>query len=132
MMYESPIDKEFSPSFWEGEDRTQKDWKGFEGIVPGIEHVLGRICSINPYLSSLQRIGRLLYTTGDVDGAVKLFLSLLKGTSSGSPSLSLPAPVMGPNGTVVALTQEVQVNLDKIFLEDFRVAFSVSQFLGVS
>jgi hypothetical protein len=42
MMYESPIEKEFSPSFWESEDKSQKDWKGFEGIVPGIEHALGR------------------------------------------------------------------------------------------
>ena len=34
---------------------------------------------------------------------------------------------MGPNGTVtVPPTQDTQVNLDKIFLEDFRVAFSVS------
>ncbi|KAF9650034.1 hypothetical protein BDM02DRAFT_3185724 [Thelephora ganbajun] len=109
MMYESPIEKELSPSFWESEDKSPKDWKGFEGIVPGIEHALGR----------------LLYTTGDVEAAVKLFLGLLKGVSSASPSLSLPGPFVGPNGAVVALpTQEAQVNLDKIFLEDFRVAFS--------
>ena len=42
MMYESPIEKEFSPSFWESEDKSQTGWKGFEGIVPGIEHALGR------------------------------------------------------------------------------------------
>ena len=42
MMYESPIEKEFSPSFWESEDKSQKEWKGFEGIVPGVEHALGR------------------------------------------------------------------------------------------
>lgn len=49
MMYESPIEKEFSPSFWESEDRSQEDWKGFEGIVPGIEHALGRMSSIHPF-----------------------------------------------------------------------------------
>lgn len=77
----------------------------------------------------IRRIGRLLYTTGDVEGAINLFLGLLKGTSSISPSLPLPGPVTGPNGTVAAAppTQETQVNLDKIFLEDFRAAFSVSQ-----
>ena len=35
MMYESPVE-EFSPSVWESEDRSQKEWKGFEGIVPGL------------------------------------------------------------------------------------------------
>ena len=41
-MYELPIEKEFSPSFWESEDKSQKEWEGFEGIVPGIQHALGR------------------------------------------------------------------------------------------
>ena len=67
-----------------------------------------------------------MYTTGDVEGAVKLFLGLLKGTSSGLPRLSIRGPVTEPNGTVPVPTQEAQVNLDKIFLEDFRVAFKVS------
>ena len=72
-------------------------------------------------------IGRLLYTTGDAEGAVKLLLGILKGTSSSVPSLSLPGPIMGPSGTVGAPpTQEAQVNLDKTFLDDFRVAFGVS------
>jgi len=42
MMYESPTEKEFSPSFWESEDKSQSEWKGFEGVVPGIEHALGK------------------------------------------------------------------------------------------
>ena len=46
-MYQSPTEKEFSPSFWESEDRSQKDWKGFEGIIPGVEHALGGIGSIH-------------------------------------------------------------------------------------
>jgi hypothetical protein len=51
VMYESPIEKEFSPSFWEGEDRSQADWRGFEGIVPGIEHALGGTGPIHPCFS---------------------------------------------------------------------------------
>ena len=51
MMYESPIEKEFSPSFWESEDKSGEDWKGFEGVVPGIEHALGRINSTRPCFS---------------------------------------------------------------------------------
>lgn len=46
-MYESPIEKELSPSFWEIEDKSPKGWKGFEGIVPGIEHALGKSCFIH-------------------------------------------------------------------------------------
>jgi len=41
-MYESLAEKEFSPSFWESENKSQTDLSGFEGIVPGIEHALGR------------------------------------------------------------------------------------------
>lgn len=125
MMYQSPMEKEFSPSFWESEDRSQGDWKGFEGIIPGIEHALGRMNSICLCLKLTLEAGRLLYTTGDVEGAVKLFLGLLRGTSSGLSSLSLRGPIMGQNGAVPIPTQETQVNLDKIFLEDFRVAFKV-------
>ena len=51
MMYESSIEKEFSPSFWESEDKSEEDWKGFEGVVPGIEHALGRISSTRPCFS---------------------------------------------------------------------------------
>ena len=40
-MYGSPIEK-FSPSFWESEDGSQKERKGFKGIVPGVEHTPGR------------------------------------------------------------------------------------------
>jgi hypothetical protein len=34
---------------------------------------------------------------------------------------------MGPNGTVAAPPQETQVNLDNVFLDDFRVAFRVGR-----
>jgi hypothetical protein len=42
-MYQSPVEKELSPSFWEIEDKSSKHWEGFGGIVPGIEHALGII-----------------------------------------------------------------------------------------
>lgn len=42
-MYQSPTEKEFSPSFWEIEDKSPKHWEGFGGIIPGVEHALGRI-----------------------------------------------------------------------------------------
>ena len=41
-MYESPMEKELSPAFWEIEDKSPRDWKGFGGIVPGLEHALGK------------------------------------------------------------------------------------------
>ena len=40
-MYGSPMEKEFSPSFWDIEDRSPKSWRGFEGVIPGVEHALG-------------------------------------------------------------------------------------------
>lgn len=48
VMYESPIEKEFSPSFWEIENKSPKDWKGFEGVLPGVEHALGKKFYICP------------------------------------------------------------------------------------
>ena len=41
-MYELPIEKEFSLSFWESEDKSQGGWEGIEGVIPRIEHALGR------------------------------------------------------------------------------------------
>ncbi|KAI1793952.1 ER-golgi trafficking TRAPP I complex 85 kDa subunit-domain-containing protein [Ganoderma leucocontextum] len=94
-LYQDPMPKELSPSFWESEDRNPLHWEGFSAVAPGIEHELGR----------------LLYTTGDTAGAVNpLLLRVLPGLSYGaangvtSPLLPLPST-------------------DKVFLEDFRVAF---------
>jgi hypothetical protein len=88
----SPIEKELSSAFWDIEDRSPKDWKGFEGVTPGIEHALGTNVSSFRTLIDFET-GRLLHITGDVEAAVKLFLGLLKDTSSSSPSLSLPGPI---------------------------------------
>ncbi|KAJ7706314.1 ER-golgi trafficking TRAPP I complex 85 kDa subunit-domain-containing protein [Mycena rosella] len=59
-------------------------------------------------------LGRLLYTTGDVGGAVRFFLSLLRGSS-------LP-PSPATNGN--AQNAESIPGTDKVFLDDFRVAFA--------
>lgn len=67
--------------------------------------------------------GRLLYTTGDVSGAVRLFLSLLKGASaisSAAGQLYLgEAPLRTPSN-------------DKLYLDDFRVAFNVNYHFHLS
>ena len=67
--------------------------------------------------------GRLLYTTGDVGGAVRFFLGLLRG--SDDPSASAPSPKANgeANGDLKSL------GTDKVFLEDFRVAFAVGTWL---
>lgn len=57
-----------------------------------------------------------MYTTGDLAGAVKLFLSLLSGastfSSTGAHALDEGVP-KSQSG-------------DKVYLDDFRVAFNVS------
>ncbi|KAJ7783643.1 ER-golgi trafficking TRAPP I complex 85 kDa subunit-domain-containing protein [Mycena maculata] len=89
-LYKMRPPKTLSPSFWDSEGRPPSDDSGFDAILSGIEHPLGR----------------LLYTTGDVAGAVRFFLGLLRGST-------LP-PTSG----------NAAVDDDKIFLDDFRVAFA--------
>ncbi|KAH9486608.1 hypothetical protein JR316_0000673 [Psilocybe cubensis] len=96
-LYSVSPPKELSPSFWDSEGKSPSGTEGLEDIMAGIAHPLGR----------------LLYTTGDLAGAVKLFLSLLNGTStfpsSGGHSLEDGA--------------KPQSN-DKVYLDDFRVAYN--------
>jgi trafficking protein particle complex subunit 8 len=40
-LYKQPSDKNFSPSFWESEDKSPAYWQGFDAVLPGIEHELG-------------------------------------------------------------------------------------------
>ncbi|KAF8973873.1 ER-golgi trafficking TRAPP I complex 85 kDa subunit-domain-containing protein [Flammula alnicola] len=90
--------KELSPSFWDSEGKSPMVAEGQEEIMSGIEHPLGR----------------LLYTTGEVAGAVRLFLSLLRGASAFSNS---GLPMLGDG------TPKVPGN-DKLYLDDFRVAYN--------
>ncbi|KAA1467917.1 hypothetical protein DENSPDRAFT_856966 [Dentipellis sp. KUC8613] len=101
-LYKSSPEKSLSPQFWESEGIAPNTQAGFEAILPGIEHALGR----------------LHYTTGDIKGAVQLFLGLLHGSlSAAQPSLSFGAQ----NGYPVEIPKSMVS--DKVFLEDFRVAF---------
>ncbi|KAG9118362.1 hypothetical protein FRC07_007148, partial [Ceratobasidium sp. 392] len=77
----TPIQKTLSPAFFESEDNSKS---GFEGIAPGIEHALGR----------------LKYTTGDIEGAVKIFLALLQSAD----------------------VREATKGDDEIYVEDFKLA----------
>ncbi|KAH9937068.1 ER-golgi trafficking TRAPP I complex 85 kDa subunit-domain-containing protein [Fomitopsis serialis] len=98
-LYRPQTPKELSPSFWESEARDPADWTGFPTVQPGIEHELGR----------------LLYTTGDTENAVRYFLGLLRGGSDLSTSLS-------DEGADGKARFEDQITTDKVYLEDFRVA----------
>ncbi|TFK56961.1 hypothetical protein OE88DRAFT_1715773 [Heliocybe sulcata] len=101
-LYVSGPQKELSPSLWDSEDRSPAAWEGFGDIKPGIEHALGR----------------LLYTTGDIEGAITAFLGLLRRSSTCYVS---PQPVV-TNGKALESTANPSAT-DRIYLEDFRVAF---------
>ncbi|KAG8219699.1 ER-golgi trafficking TRAPP I complex 85 kDa subunit-domain-containing protein [Butyriboletus roseoflavus] len=92
--------KSLSPSFWDSEGRLSSELIRFDAVLSGIEHPLGR----------------LLYTTGDIKGAVKFFLGQLRWSSASSSPL---AKIDRPNGD-----GSMEANSDKVLLEDFRVAFS--------
>jgi trafficking protein particle complex subunit 8 len=72
--------KELSPSFWDSEGVSASDSDGFDTILTGIEH----------------QLGRLLYSTSDVASAVKIFVGLFRG-SPGTPLFS-PPPVIDGKG----------------------------------
>jgi hypothetical protein len=61
-----------------------------------------------------------MYATGDIDGAVRLFLGLLRGSPISRPFLSLPPRL---NGEANGPAQPLET--DKVYLEDFRTAFAV-------
>ena len=104
----SPHPSDISPSFWESEGRTQSDWRGFDAVLPGIEHELGR----------------LLYTTGDTAGAVQFFLGLLQDSKVAS---KVTSDALGITVAVNGTSQDgKQTGTDKVYLEDFRVALKVS------
>ncbi|CCO26658.1 hypothetical protein BN14_00687 [Rhizoctonia solani AG-1 IB] len=77
----TPIQKLLSPAFFESEDNMQC---GFDGISSGIDHALGR----------------LKYATGDAEGAVKTFVSLLHSVN----------------------TKEATKGDDETYIQDFKVA----------
>ncbi|KAG6841941.1 hypothetical protein C0991_005121 [Blastosporella zonata] len=98
-LYNERPQKSLSPAFWESEGQSPFELHGIDAIMSGIEHPLGR----------------LLYTTGNVAGAVRFFLGLLRG-STGKQSRSTPSSP-SVEGNKLPGT-------DKVFLDDFRVAFA--------
>ncbi|GJE87623.1 ER-golgi trafficking TRAPP I complex 85 kDa subunit-domain-containing protein [Phanerochaete sordida] len=100
-LYCQPPDKALSPSFWESEDRSVSQWKGFDAVLPGIEHELGR----------------LLYTTGDTEGAVRYFVGLLRDPG---PQVTPPQGLGLVNDDSTAPGRGAST--DRVYLEDFRVA----------
>ncbi|KIO08413.1 hypothetical protein M404DRAFT_134508 [Pisolithus tinctorius Marx 270] len=89
--------KLLSPSFWESQGIIASENVGFNAAVSGVEHPLGR----------------LLYATGEVHGAIKLFLGLLRLSSAVSD---------GENR--YDGNSEESLDSDKSYLEDFTVALS--------
>ncbi|EIN14080.1 hypothetical protein PUNSTDRAFT_59603 [Punctularia strigosozonata HHB-11173 SS5] len=100
-----------SPSFWESEDISPTDWQGFEAIRPGLGHALGR----------------LLYTTGRVEEAIRLFVTLLQRRPHASSSLSSASATI-LNGII--FTEPSEDSADKLFISDFKTAFQ--HFLSTS
>lgn len=70
------------------------------------------------FFDMMYLLGRLLYTTGDVSGAVRHFLGLLRWSSASS------SPLARLSSHTVDITKDPS-NSDKVFLEDFQVAISV-------
>ncbi|OCH95835.1 hypothetical protein OBBRIDRAFT_767184 [Obba rivulosa] len=99
-LFETPPSKNISPSFWEGEGIDEKDRQGFDAVLPAIEHELGR----------------LLYTTGNTQGAVYYFLELLRPPTPYNPP---HYAVTAANG--MALMESKQSSSNKVYLEDLRV-----------
>jgi trafficking protein particle complex subunit 8 len=60
----------------------------------------------------------MLYTTGDMAGAVRLFLGLLRG----SATFSYNARLLQDSPARISEN-------DKLYLDDFRVAYSVSSII---
>ncbi|KAF8349763.1 ER-golgi trafficking TRAPP I complex 85 kDa subunit-domain-containing protein [Amanita rubescens] len=95
-LYRAKPTKLLSPSFWDAFDQSSRETSGFDAVLAGIEHPLGR----------------LLYTTGDIAEAVKLFIGLLRGPTS---PYALPT---------ISTDSQQDIAPDKLFLEDFKTAFS--------
>lgn len=89
--------KLLSPSFWESQGIIASQNAGFNAALSGVEHPLGR----------------LLYATGEIRGAIKLFLGLLRWSSTVSAREKTGD---GDN--------EEFLDSDKSYLEDFTVAVS--------
>ncbi|KAL5534350.1 hypothetical protein ACEPAG_812 [Sanghuangporus baumii] len=98
-LFTHPPEKTLSPLFDDAENRLQEQESSFDAIVPSIEH----------------SIGRLMYTVGETEKAIRLFLGLLHGSPASSAAYDIS---LNDN----LLLQE-DSGADKAFLEDFRLSF---------
>jgi len=71
-LYLNSHEKINSLSFWPAHNIEPRSTPGFDSVLPGIEHALGR----------------LYYTTGDITRAVQFFLSLLRTSQDSQPQSS--------------------------------------------
>jgi hypothetical protein len=94
--------KELSPSFWDAEVGAPDAPRGFDGVRPGIDAALAR----------------LLYTSGQVGAAVRLYLSHIRPSAQQARTL-LPD---GADASVAVSRQH-----DQVMLDDFEVAFKVTR-----
>lgn len=86
-------------------------------------HLVSVFLPLSSYFLDIEYLlGRLLYTTGDVSGAVRHFLGLLRWSSASS------SPLAQLSSHAVDITKDPG-NSDKVFLEDFQVAISVMHIL---
>jgi hypothetical protein len=99
-LYQLPPGSELSPSFWDADGRTPADWAGFAAIRPGIDSALAR----------------LLYTSGAIEEAARIYLRLLRPLAP-EPRWLL---VDGSDRSLVEAQQREQVLLD-----DFDVVLKV-------
>ena len=98
--------KNLSPSFEEAGYR--KDVDHFDVILPSIEYSLGMFVYLFLHWKMILRsTGRLMYTSGDTEGALRYFLGLLKGSSFRSDP------------------EQDFMETDALYLGDFKVAFEV-------
>lgn len=89
--------KLLSPSFWESQGIVASQNVGFNAAVSGVEHPLGR----------------LLYATGEIRGALKLFLGLLRWSSAVSTRAENDDD-----------DKDEFLDSNESYLEDFTVALS--------
>ncbi|KIY70143.1 hypothetical protein CYLTODRAFT_392434 [Cylindrobasidium torrendii FP15055 ss-10] len=112
-LYQNRPLKELSPSFWDSENKKENSSAAVADIISAIEHPLGR----------------LLYGTGDIEGAVKLFMGLLRDEAGYTPRPDDQEVVLEtPHKAYLddfrtALSHYVQTSEDKTFLQALRLPF---------
>lgn len=120
-LYLAKPTKSLSPLFWDAEGKQPSERGGFDAVMAGIEHPLGALLLRVVISVGLSFTGRLLYTTGDIAGAVQMFLGLLRGSSL--QSIVYIPHTESVNGSTMGS--------DKEYLEDFRAAFKHLQEYGL-